>query len=152
MSKTGRHTKRKLGCLGLGLLLGGYLFFFQLPYLADPGLRDLPIREKLAELSPEDCAEICAECESLYSAVVSELEGNEYIQIRDASIPATVRAVGYRNGVMTEARIEFRAGAGGFSQVGPILLICHFDPATAMATRLRVDRGSYDPATGELER
>ena len=43
-------TKTKWGCAGLALIVCGYLFFFQPPFLIDPGLRDIHIRNAIKTL------------------------------------------------------------------------------------------------------
>jgi hypothetical protein len=140
--------KRKLGCVGLALILG-YLFFFQLPYLIDPGLRDIHIRKKIKTLNKAECAEMANGCQKIYRAHIHSLSDDGYAQCEE--IPAPASRVGYKTAIIHKENVTFLAGAGGFSQIGPIVIICWMDPETKTATDLALDDGRhFNPATGKF--
>lgn len=135
------------------VLVLGYLFFFQLPYLADPGLRDIHIRENITTLNLAECAELAEGCQKIYRAHIESLLSDGYAI--STEIPAPAARVGYKNAVIRRSYqrdlVQFGAGAGGHSQVGPILITCWIDPVTKEATALMLDDGRhFDPATGRF--
>jgi len=143
-------TKKKWGCAGLAFLVGGYLLVFQLPYLVDPGLRDLPIRKKIRTLTAAECAEIVEGCEKIYRAHGDSFPDDE--SVRTDKIPAPAARVGYHTAVIQKDGVKLGAGAGAFSQVGPIMIICWMDPETKTAVDLALDDGRhFNPATGEFD-
>jgi len=142
-------TKKKLGCAGLALVLGGYLFFFQLPYLIDPGLRDLHIRKAIMTLNEAECAEIADSCQAIYRKHIDSLSDDGYAHSEE--IPAPAARVGYKTAIIRKEYVKFLAGAGGFSNVGPIEIICWMDPEKKTATDLGLDDGRrFDPETGKF--
>lgn len=151
-----RKTKIRIGST-LGALIVIILCCWQLPYLVDPGLRDLHIRENIAKITAEECAELVADCEKLYRDNVEKLESQSNVIVE---APPVAKKLGFksaniyigRRGQVAGGFVEFRAGAGGFSQVGPILVHCIIDEKSQRATGLSLGFGrSYDAETGKLK-
>jgi len=123
----------------------------QIQYIFDPGLRDLPVREKIRNLTTSDCAEIVAECEALYSKEDGKLVRTG--EKRASEVPPSGRAIGYDLAFVGADYVKFLAGAGGFSNVGSILITCRIDPKSGKAAMLYLDDGRrYDPVVGGFTR
>lgn len=127
--------------------LGGYLGFNQFLFLIDPGLRDVHIREAIQDLTEKDCVVIVAGCQQLYRTNIDRLSDRGLA--KSDEIPAPAARVGYQMATIRRDSVRFVAGAGGFSQVGPITIVCNIDPATMMAIDLVLDDGRrFDPTSG----
>lgn len=139
-------TKRRLGCASIAIAL--VFLFFQIPYLIDPGLRDIKIRERIRSLNAADCAEIVKGCERLYRARFEPPSADN-----NDEMPELLAKLGYKEAIVNVDSVRFVAGAGGFSQVGPITIICWIDPKSNTATGLVLDDGRhFDPRKGGFVR
>lgn len=144
-------TKTGIGCGCAGLLgaIGAYLVFFQLPFLADPGLKDIQIRKAIKTLNEAECADIVEGCQKIYRQHIDSISTGGFAHSNE--IPAPAARVGYKTAIIQQDHVKFLAGAGAFSQVGPIVIICWMDPETKTAIDLALDGGRhFNPATGKF--
>lgn len=117
--------------------------------IADPGVLDLPIRHRIKSLDEDDCKEIIEGCENLYLIHIDSLDDS--VTRISEDIPKPAKRVGYKRALIKRDGVYFRAGAGAFSQVGSIMIICWIDPDTRKAVDLALDDGRhFHPATGQF--
>ncbi|OAI58158.1 hypothetical protein AYO49_00140 [Verrucomicrobiaceae bacterium SCGC AG-212-N21] len=132
-----------------------------LSYLADPGLFDIHIREKIQSLNEQQCAEIVDGCVRLYEKHRDSIPDDGISATRDIlddgaiitdDIPKPAVDVGYKQAVIRKDKVGFYAGAGGHSQIGPIVIICWIDPDTRRPKSLALDGGRFfNPETKSFD-